>query len=73
MEYMATAEALLRSYTYAVLSDSVLALAERSRCTAYDCEYVDLALSLGVPLVTSDTRLLQAFPEVSIAPASFRL
>lgn len=71
LEYMAEAESLLAGAEHEVSSDSVLALVDASGCTAYDCEFVDLAMSLGVPLVTSDAKVLSAFPDVAIAPAVF--
>lgn len=43
----------------------MLALAERSGCSAYDCEYVAVARRLDVALVTEDRRLLKAFPETA--------
>ncbi len=57
------AEALLAGNEYAVDSEAVLGLAERSGCSAYDCEFVALAQSLGVRLVTMDTQILKAFPK----------
>ncbi len=52
-------------------TDAVLALADRSGCTAYDCEFVSVAIDLGVPLVTSDRQVLAAFPEVAVSPEAF--
>lgn len=46
----------------AVDSAQVLALALQSSCTAYDCEYVALAQTLGCPLFTMDKQVLRAFP-----------
>ena len=56
---------------YAVTSRSVLDLASRSKCSTYDCEYVALAMALGVPLVTTDRAVLRAFPDVALTPAQF--
>ena len=56
---------------YRVPAARVLALAAASRCSAYDCEYVALAESLGVPLVTADRQVLRAFPDVAVRPAAF--
>ena len=42
----------------------VLGLVARSKCSAYDCEFVALAHSLEVPLVTEDKQLLATFPRV---------
>jgi len=47
----------------AVSDHAVLALVARSRCTAYDCEFVALAEALGTVLVTEDQTVLAAFPE----------
>jgi predicted nucleic acid-binding protein len=52
-------------------AEDVLALAYRSRCSTCDCEYVALAKTLGVPLVTTDRALLKAFPAVAMTPAEF--
>ena len=49
-------------------SGEVLRLAAASGCSAYDCEFVALALALEAPLVTSDRELLAAFPEVARSP-----
>jgi predicted nucleic acid-binding protein len=54
-----------------VSPESVLDLAQRSGCTAYDCEFVSVALDLGVPLVTSDRQVFVAFPEVAVSPETF--
>lgn len=45
----------------------VLELAESSGCTAYDCEFVSLAERLGVPLVTTDSKILTAFPSIAVS------
>lgn len=49
----------------------VLELALRSGCSAYDCEYVGLALELGTRLITLDRRVLKSFPRVATDPATF--
>lgn len=54
-----------------VASRDVLSLAEKSGCSSYDCEYVSLAVSLGVTLVTSDKAVLRAFPRVAVALEDF--
>ncbi len=59
------AEDLMCDNEYEVDSASVLDLAYRCDCSAYDCEYVALALQLGTRLVTMDARVLRAFPQVA--------
>jgi predicted nucleic acid-binding protein len=47
----------------AVDSEAVLQLVRDSDCSAYDCEFVALAVQLDTRLVTMDGKLLRAFPE----------
>lgn len=61
------AEDLLAQQEFAVDSPSVLALARDSGCSAYDCEFVALANTLGVKLATMDDQLLRSFPQTAIA------
>lgn len=71
VRYMEEAEALFTGREYDVKSSSVLELAQRSGCTAYDCEFVYLARELDAPLVTSDKNVLAAFPDVAFSPEVF--
>jgi predicted nucleic acid-binding protein len=69
------AEDLMSGSEYEMDSHSVLDLIDRCDCSAYDCEYVALAIQLGTRLVTMDARVLRAFPKVaaplsSISPGS---
>ena len=57
------AEALLEGNEHEVDSRRVLELVRDSNCTAYDCEFVVLAIQLGVKVVTMDKKLLKAFPK----------
>ena len=57
------AEMLLVGNEYEVDSRPVLELVRESDCTAYDCEFVALAMRLDVKLVTMDKKLLKAFPK----------
>lgn len=61
------AEDLLNGAEYDVDSLSVLQLLRDSECSAYDCEFVALAMKLGTKLVTMDRKLLRAFPGVAVA------
>lgn len=65
------AESLMADNEYDLDSSSVLALAERSGCSAYDCEFVALADILETRLVTSDKKLQKAFAEVAVSPTRF--
>jgi len=56
------AEALLRGQEHDVDSQRVLELVRDSDCSAYDCEFVSLAMRLGVKLLTADKKVLQGFP-----------
>ncbi len=59
------AEEQMRGHEFSVPSSQVLARAEASARSAYDCEFVVLAEELGVPLVTSDVKLVKSFPSIA--------
>ncbi len=59
------AESLLRESEYMVISVDVLQLVQQSKCSAYDCEFVALAQSLSVPLITMDKQILNDFPTIA--------
>lgn len=61
------AESLLAGAEHEVDSRQVLELVRDSDCSAYDCEYVALAMTLGVKLVTMDAKLLKTFPKYAVA------
>jgi predicted nucleic acid-binding protein len=65
------AEKLMHGREYQVSSHSVLGLAAVSKCSAYDCEFVALAEHLRLPLVTSDSGLLKAFPKIAVSLGEF--
>lgn len=69
---MEKAELLWRSREFAVTSNDVLELSARHTVTAYDAEFVVLAMQLGVPLVTFDKPVRKAFPTITIDPQAFR-
>lgn len=60
------AEGLLAGNEFEVDSRRVLKLVRESNCSAYDCEFVALAIQLGVTLVTMDAKLLKAFPQHAV-------
>ncbi|MGH7975394.1 MAG: type II toxin-antitoxin system VapC family toxin [Limisphaerales bacterium] len=56
---------------YSVPTERIIKLVLASDCTAYDCEYVALALDLDVPLVTADKQILRAFPKIAVSLEKF--
>lgn len=63
----AEAEDLMQGGELAVDSKIVLQLTASSTCSAYDCEFVALAVMLQTQLVTMDKKLLREFPQVAMA------
>lgn len=61
-EIQREAEALLIGNEHEVDSLRVLELVRDSDCSAYDCEFVAVAIRLRVKLLTADKRILKAFP-----------
>ncbi len=71
LDLLEKAEGLLAGREHVVPSRRILQLAADSGCTAYDCEFVAVAESLGAPLVTSDRQILRSFPDVAVTPEEF--
>ena len=65
------AERDLRRHEYEVQTPDVLKLVEQTGHAAYDCQYVTLAQSLGVPLVTGDQPIVEAFPDTAVLLEDF--
>ena len=61
------AEDLLFGAEFEVDSRAVLELVHDSDCSAYDCEFVALAIKLDTKLVTADKKVLRAFPNRTLA------
>jgi len=59
------AESQMKGNEFSVPALEVLDCARASGCTAYDCEFVVLAEELGIPLITSDKKVLSAFPKIA--------
>ncbi len=66
-EIQREAEALLIGSEHEVDSQRVLELVHNSDCSAYDCEFVSVAMRLGVKLLTADGKVLRAFPQHTVA------
>jgi predicted nucleic acid-binding protein len=65
------AEQLMKDSEYEVAAEQVIRLATQSGCSAYDCEFVALAMDLNSPLVTVDKKILARFPDVAISLDEF--
>jgi len=65
------AESLLKENEYVSVSHDVLRLVGVSSCSAYDCEFVALAQSQAVKLVTMDRKILGDFPDTAISLEGF--
>ena len=61
------AESLLEGAEFELESLAVLELVRDSDCSAYDCEFIALAMKLDTTLITMDKKLLRAFPKRAIA------
>ena len=65
------AELQMAEHEYSVNSGDVLTLAAETGCSAYDCEFVSLATSLGVKLITSDKKIIKHFPKTAITAGAY--
>ena len=68
---MEAVEEALHAGEHLVSSADVFRIADNSRLSAYDCEFVALAAALAVPLVTADKAVLKAFPGVAMTMDAF--
>ena len=59
------ASSAFQSCEYETDSQQVLRIAAENKVSAYDAEFITLAVQLGVRLVTEDRELLQKFPEIA--------
>jgi predicted nucleic acid-binding protein len=71
MQLIEEAEDQMRGREYTVSSAHVLNLVRKSSCSAYDCEFVALAEDLEIPLLTTDRKILSAFPSVAVSLGKF--
>lgn len=60
------AEKMFLGREYFVKSDSIIDKLSSSKLSAYDLEYIVLAESLGIKLVTLDRKILSEFPDLTI-------
>lgn len=71
LHYVAEAESLMHGHEHDVDSAPVLAVAYASGSSPYDSEFVHLAQSLRVPLVTSDKQILRAYAQLAVSLEDF--
>ncbi|WP_299410099.1 type II toxin-antitoxin system VapC family toxin [Acaryochloris sp. IP29b_bin.148] len=71
LEIQSQAESLMNQNEFSVQYSHVLSLADKSACSAYDCEFVALAQSFSIPLVTADRKLVKAFPDIACSLKNF--
>jgi predicted nucleic acid-binding protein len=67
------AEGFMFGNEYVLNSFEIMELVAKSKCSAYDCEFVALAKRLGVDLYTSDKKVLSEFPQIASSLKSFSL
>ena len=66
---MEAAEVALLDCEQEVSSMRVLDFVSQSDCSAYDCEFIALAATMNVLLVTEDQRILGRFPDIAVPMA----
>ncbi len=59
------AEELMLNGEYQIKSKDVIILSSESGFSAYDCEYVALAKDTDLNLITTDKKLIKAFPQIA--------
>jgi len=66
VQLMEHAEAQMNGGEYIVESGRVINFVEMSSCSAYNYKFVALAEDLGVPLITTDKKVIHTFPSIAI-------
>ena len=67
MQLQDAAESIIIQNEYDISSSQVLALIDKSDCSAYDCEFIALANHLDTKLVTHDKKIIREFPSTAIS------
>ena len=65
-EILESAESFFSGKEFFIPSTNVMKLVSESKCTAYDCEFVALAMQRKVHLITGDKAVLRDFPQVAL-------
>ncbi len=71
LEIQQQAENLLKDNEYTVNSIEVLITANESGCSAYDSEFICLAMSQNCKLITADKKILKQFPAIAISAREY--
>jgi len=71
IEGIEKAEIKMQGAEHPVSSLQVMELGRNSNCSAYDCEYVALAKTKELILLTWDGKILKAFPEIATTPEKY--
>ncbi|MGA3171341.1 MAG: type II toxin-antitoxin system VapC family toxin [Chthoniobacteraceae bacterium] len=71
MALFGKAEEVISPSDFEVHPGAILNLAHTKKLSAYDAEFVALAIVLRVKLVTLDRGILRAAPDVAISPEEF--
>ncbi|GAB6095167.1 type II toxin-antitoxin system VapC family toxin [Desulfatiferula olefinivorans] len=65
IQIQAEAELLMAENEFEVKSSDILSLVKNSTCSAYECEFVALAINFKSTLVTTDKKILSEFPSTA--------
>lgn len=71
IDIQAQAEMLMVGNEFEMNSNKILILAQSSGCSAYDCEFISLAQTFDTLLITTDKKLIRAFPERAISAKAY--
>lgn len=62
------AEAVIGNNQYDVRAERILSVADRTKCSGYDSQYIALAEDLGINLFTFDKKILSLAKDVALKP-----
>jgi len=71
VEILQFAERQFEDTTFDAKSYDIMKYSMKSTCSAYDLEFVCLAIEAGVTLVTMDKQILREYPSVAVRPEDF--
>lgn len=71
LKVLEEAESLMKGKEFLVPSHAIINLVPGCSCSAYDLEFVALALARNVVLISTDKRILSDFPERAFSPEKF--